>query len=474
MRKGNLEGLAILGVDDHGHRLADSELSAEDVDLVIGLDLVVVGGVREGEGKHTLLLQVGLVDASEGAGDDGETAKVTGLESGVLAGRPLTVVPVTDDDPLDALGLVVTGNGGNSVVLTSGDVLDLVGLTVGLVDGTDEHVVGDVVQMTTVLEPGTGHGDVISGGLALGLDQDREILGVLAIPRREGLEDLETVRARGDLDLNGSTVGRRSLVGILTRIESSVGETLSARRSEEELVAILVLQLIGERVKVEGASNGHGNNKIGGCDERVGGGVAVVATSEVTVVGREDRVGLTLLDIPAIPLTDAGTASVGEDDTTELLESLELPIAGNGGANLLGTRGDNEGRLGLEAVVKSITGDRGTARHILVRGVGAGADQTDLELLGPAIGLDGSGELGDGGGKIRGERTVDVGLELGKVDLEELVVLGTLVGLELVGEGVSESGNISTLGGLEVRGLLLGVIEDGSGSTNFGSMIAGG
>ena len=61
VRKLDLEGLTVLGVDSHGHGLADGELSAEKVDLVVGLELVVVGRLREGKRKHTLLLQVGLV-----------------------------------------------------------------------------------------------------------------------------------------------------------------------------------------------------------------------------------------------------------------------------------------------------------------------------------------------------------------------------------------------------------------------------
>jgi hypothetical protein len=158
VRERNVEGgVTVGGVNTEGHGLANLELSAEKVDLVAGLDLLVVLGVGEGKGKHTLLLQVGLVDTSEGAGDDGETAKVTGLESGVLTGRALTVVPVTNDDPADALLLVVTGSGGHSVVLAGGEVVDLVGLTVLGVDGTNQHVVGDVVKVTAVLEPGAGH-----------------------------------------------------------------------------------------------------------------------------------------------------------------------------------------------------------------------------------------------------------------------------------------------------------------------------
>jgi hypothetical protein len=168
-------------------------ISAQKVDLVLGLDLVVVGGVAEGQRKHTLLLQVGLVNTSEGAGDDSETTEVTGLESGVLTGRTLSVVPVTDDNPLDTTSLVVTGSSGDSIVLLGEVVLDLVGLAVLLVGGTDQHVVGDVVQVATVLQPGASHGDVVSGGLALALDEDGEVGGILLVPGLEASEELETV-----------------------------------------------------------------------------------------------------------------------------------------------------------------------------------------------------------------------------------------------------------------------------------------
>lgn len=54
------------------------------------------------EGKHTLLLQVGLVDTSERAGDNGATAEETGLESGVLTTRAFAIVVDVSDTKLDA------------------------------------------------------------------------------------------------------------------------------------------------------------------------------------------------------------------------------------------------------------------------------------------------------------------------------------------------------------------------------------
>lgn len=156
--EGDVEGgVAVGGVDAESHGLANLELGAEKVDLVVGLDLLVVLGVAEGEGKHTLLLQVGLVDTCKGACNDGETAQVTGLERGVFTRGTLAVVPVADDDPFGAVFLVFTGGGGDGVPVAGGLVLDFVGFAVGGVDGADEHVVGDVVEVTAVLQPWAGH-----------------------------------------------------------------------------------------------------------------------------------------------------------------------------------------------------------------------------------------------------------------------------------------------------------------------------
>jgi hypothetical protein len=62
----------------------------------------------------------------------------------------------------------------------------------------------------------------------------------------------------------------------------------------------------------------------------------------------------------------------------------------------------------------------------LVTRVGARADETDRELGGPVVGLDGRGKLGQRVGKVGRERAVDVRLERVEVNLNQLVVLGAL------------------------------------------------
>ena len=87
---------------------------------------------------------------------------------------------------------------------------------------------------------------------------------------------------------------------------------------------ISALQGVGERVEVQSASNGEGCDKLGRCDESVGGRVSVITAGEVTVVRGHNGVLLSLLDILTVPLTNARATSIGQDSTTELAEGLRL------------------------------------------------------------------------------------------------------------------------------------------------------
>lgn len=222
----------------------------------------------------------------------------------------------------------------------------------------------------------------------------------------------------------------------------------------------------------------------------MGGWVCIVTAGEVTVVRANDRVWLSLLDIASVPLayvslacsrrakrgylylTNAWTTGVGKDQAAEVLESLELAISLNGSANLLRSRCDSEHALGLDTVVKRILSNRGGTAHVLVRGVCAGTDQTDLELLRPLVLLNRLLELAQRGGKIWGERSVDVWLELAEVDLDEFVVLGALVFAELLGVGAGEVSDVSTLGGSQVVVHAVVEWEEGRGGTDFSTHVA--
>lgn len=115
-------------------------LQTQNVDLVVRTNLVVVFGVDKGQGKHTLLLQVGLVDTGEGANNDSKATKESGLKSSVFTGRALTIVVVTNNNPLDSSGLVVGSCQRNRTIGAGVVVLDLVCLAIFRVDGSNKKV----------------------------------------------------------------------------------------------------------------------------------------------------------------------------------------------------------------------------------------------------------------------------------------------------------------------------------------------
>lgn len=143
------------------------------------------------------------------------------------------------------------------------------------------------------------------------------------------------------------------------------------------------------------------------------------AHGQLETLEERDRVltgvNVTLLNILPVPLTDARTASVGEDETADLLEGGHLAVTSDGGTDLLGTGGNGELALGRQTVLVGLASDGSSAGHVLVRRVGARTDEGNLKLLGPAVLLDRILELGEGSSQVGGERTVDVGFELGQV-----------------------------------------------------------
>ena len=135
----------------HVHRDVGRELGqAEHVDAVVLADQVVGGGVGEGERHQSLLLQVGLVDAGEAAGEDHLAVAEPGLHRGVLTARALAVVLVADGAPRDALLGVALAISGNGRVGAVGLVLALARGAGEGVDHAEEQVARDVLQVAAV------------------------------------------------------------------------------------------------------------------------------------------------------------------------------------------------------------------------------------------------------------------------------------------------------------------------------------
>lgn len=74
----------------------------------------------------------------------------------------------------------------------------------------------------------------------------------------------------------------------------------------------VTLKLVSEWVEIQSSGDAEGGDQFWGGDETVGGRIGVITTCEVSVVRCDDGVLLALLDVPTIPLADAGSASVGQ------------------------------------------------------------------------------------------------------------------------------------------------------------------
>lgn len=142
--------------------------------------------------------------------------------------------------------------------------------------------------MTSVLEPGTTSRNVVSGTLALGLDKNTSVDNVLAVPRLEGLQELESVRSGADGDGDGGTVSRRSLESVLSGVVALGRELIARGVGELELLAVGTLESVGHGVEGEITSKDHGSDKVRRGNKGVGSGVGIVSTSEVSVVRGDD------------------------------------------------------------------------------------------------------------------------------------------------------------------------------------------
>jgi len=177
-----------------GQRHPRSELSqSQDGDLITGLHLLVVGRVSERQGQHALLLQVSLVDPGEGTDDDSFAAQVSWLEGCVFSGAAFSVVLISDNNPANACSLVLSGSCRHRTQLVTNSTPDRVHFSVLTVNCRDQEVVGDVVEVTSELEPRSGGGDVICRALSFHLDEQLKVVVIVTVPLVEGSKKLQSV-----------------------------------------------------------------------------------------------------------------------------------------------------------------------------------------------------------------------------------------------------------------------------------------
>lgn len=61
MHKFDIKRRTILGMNFKSHRLSDRKFCTHQVKPISGVNLIIIGRIVEGQGKHSLLLEIGLV-----------------------------------------------------------------------------------------------------------------------------------------------------------------------------------------------------------------------------------------------------------------------------------------------------------------------------------------------------------------------------------------------------------------------------
>ena len=472
---------AILVVGDERELGTRGELGeTDDVEHVLFLDLVVVGGVLEGEGEHALLLEVRFVDAGEALHDHGLHAEEARFHGSMFAAGAFTVVLVTDNDGARALGLVNLRKFGDFLVFTA-LAEDLVRFAVECVHGADEHVVRNVFEMTAVVEPRTGHGDVVGGALALGLDEDRGTSDVLAVPSGERGEGLEALAFGVDGNGNLGTVFGRSLVAGVLDFEALRRQFALFRRIKLHGLAFVIHEGVGHRVEADVAAEGCNHGHERGGDECMRVRVAVGALGEVAVKAVDDGVEFLLVGTGTVPTANARAAGVRHNRCTELLEQVDEAVAFGGVAHLFAPRVDEERALRGKTLGESLLDHVRSHEQVFVAGVCAAADEGgayDRRRFRLRFGsLEAFGHIGHGVGAVRAERAVEVRHEFAQVDFHDAVkVLFRIcfdfgVGLEVFCNLVGGGGNVGAAGHLEVAAHGIVVAEGGACCAHFGTHV---
>src|SRR2546422_9223411 len=106
------------------------------------------------------------------------------------------------------------------------------------VDGAEEHVVADLVEVAAVAEPRAGRRDVVGRRLALGLHEDRQVDEVPPVPPGERRQELEPIAVGLHDHLDRLRLVRRRLEALLPTREALARQLPGLGRREPEGPAV--------------------------------------------------------------------------------------------------------------------------------------------------------------------------------------------------------------------------------------------
>eukprot|EP00733_Pompholyxophrys_punicea_P001902 Pompholyxophrys_punicea_v1_NODE_1155_length_904_cov_16.810365.p1 type:complete len:174 gc:universal NODE_1155_length_904_cov_16.810365:876-355(-) len=159
---------------------------------------------------------------------------MTNLQSSMFTRGTFSIIFITNHNPRQSGFLIATCHSGYSIESICGTVKNRIGKIILRVQCTNQHIVGYVVQMTTIFQPRTSHTDVVGGTFSFHFNEDWKLLKILSIPSLEGSQKLKPITGWRYFNFYIRCFRRRSLISVNTSIITTFWQFITVWRRKFE------------------------------------------------------------------------------------------------------------------------------------------------------------------------------------------------------------------------------------------------
>src|SRR5690606_16181550 len=247
---------------------------------------------------------------------------------------------------------------GYTTVFTGKLVFNRVGLVVEIIHRSYEHVVGNVIEVASVLQPWTSHGNMVGSTFSFCFDEQLHTFQVGTFPWCKWLKQLQPVRVRiHDYFHFASVFGRSLISGVFYR-ESFWRKFNTCRFVEHYFFTVVVYQFIGKRVESKVTCDSESCYNFRRCYESMGGSQAVIPFGEVPVEGSDDGVfPVWIINMPC-PFPDTRPAGICQYQPANFHEDVQKTVFFNSVTHLLTTGGNRKFSTGSQLLLNSLFSQR--------------------------------------------------------------------------------------------------------------------
>ena len=139
-----------------------------DGNSVFFLNEIILGFLIKGQRQDALFFQIGFRNSSKTFCEYCSASEKSRFHGGMLTRRTFSVIFISDRNPTDSVGFIISGN--LAVVyslFTAKNIQPFSNLTRKRIHSADKHVIGNIVQMSPESQPRTRRRNMIGGTFSL-------------------------------------------------------------------------------------------------------------------------------------------------------------------------------------------------------------------------------------------------------------------------------------------------------------------